>query len=140
MSRLDAFWEDSQLDPPHSQGRQPTQAYAGKRRTVVGADGPREAILPEGSFQNRAHLRTSGLAQPMARQEIPGGGILHGKGVDPHSIPGAEPALEVDAPQVVGLLRLGYPAEGVQYGPTRRRPVEEVTYNEKWGQAWAATV
>ncbi len=36
------------------------------------------------------------------------------------------------------LLPLGYPAEGVRYGPTRRRPVEEVTYGEKRGQAWAA--
>ena len=36
------------------------------------------------------------------------------------------------------LLPLGYPAEGVRYGPTRRSPVEEVTYGEKRGQAWAA--
>ena len=30
------------------------------------------------------------------------------------------------------------PADGVQYGPTKRRPVEEVTYGEKWGEAWEA--
>ncbi len=34
------------------------------------------------------------------------------------------------------LLPLGYPADGTHYGPTRRRPVEEVTYKEKWGERW----
>ena len=34
------------------------------------------------------------------------------------------------------LLPLGYPAEGAKYGPTNRRPVEEVTYSERWDQPW----
>ena len=34
------------------------------------------------------------------------------------------------------LLPLGYPAEGVRYGPTTRRPVTEVTSAERWGQPW----
>ena len=36
------------------------------------------------------------------------------------------------------LLPLGYPADGVEYGPTTRQPVEEVTFAEKWGQMWEA--
>ena len=43
-----------------------------------------------------------------------------------------------DNVDTAALLPLGYPADGKGYGPTRRRPVEEVTYNEKWGQAWVA--
>ena len=43
-----------------------------------------------------------------------------------------------DNVDTAALLPLGYPADGQHYGPTRRRPVEEVTYNERWGQAWAA--
>ena len=35
------------------------------------------------------------------------------------------------------LLPLGYPADGYSYGPTTRRPMEEVTYSEKWGQNWS---
>lgn len=35
--------------------------------------------------------------------------------------------------ETAALLPVGYPADGVQYGPTRRAPVEEVTYWEKWG-------
>ena len=106
MSRLDTLWEDPQLDPPHGQGRQSPQSHAGKGRAVVGADGPGKAVLPEGPLQNRVHLRPPRLAQPVARQEIPGGGVLHGKGIDSQPIPRAKPALEVDAPQVVGLLPL----------------------------------
>lgn len=34
------------------------------------------------------------------------------------------------------LLPLGYPAEGRSYGLTTRRPMEEVTYTERWGQNW----
>ena len=37
------------------------------------------------------------------------------------------------------LLPLGFPQEGYRYGPTTRRPVEEVTYDEKWGQQWEAS-
>jgi nitroreductase len=36
------------------------------------------------------------------------------------------------------LLPLGYPAAGSRYGPTNRRPVEEVTFAEQWGQRWEA--
>ena len=35
--------------------------------------------------------------------------------------------------ETAALLPIGYPAEGVSYGPTRRSPVEEVTYPERWG-------
>jgi nitroreductase len=35
--------------------------------------------------------------------------------------------------ETAALLPIGYPAEGVRYGPTRRQPVEEVTYWERWG-------
>ena len=37
--------------------------------------------------------------------------------------------------ETAALLPVGYPAEGVGYGPTRRQPVEEVTFWEKWGAA-----
>ena len=37
--------------------------------------------------------------------------------------------------ETAALLPLGYPAEGDGYGPTRRRPVEEVTHWERWGSS-----
>ena len=36
--------------------------------------------------------------------------------------------------ETAALLPVGYPEEGDQYGPTRRAPVSEVAYWERWGQ------
>ena len=105
MSGLNALWEDPQLKPPHCQGRQSAQTYAGKGWTVVATDGSREAVLPEGSLQNLSHLRTSWLTPPRGICWCATGGVSHGQRVDAHSVPSAKPTLEVDTPQVVGLLR-----------------------------------
>ena len=35
--------------------------------------------------------------------------------------------------ETAALLPIGYPAEGVGYGPTRRAPVDEITSWERWG-------
>jgi len=34
------------------------------------------------------------------------------------------------------LLPIGFPAEGARYGPTRRRPLEEVAFSDRWGKSW----
>ena len=36
------------------------------------------------------------------------------------------------------LLPLGYPSSQNRYGPTNRRAVEDVTFDEKWGRRWEA--
>lgn len=41
-----------------------------------------------------------------------------------------------DNVDTAALLPLGFPAEGYRYGPTNRRPVEEVTFDERWDQQW----
>lgn len=38
---------------------------------------------------------------------------------------------------IAALLPIGYPAEGVGYGPTVRRPLEEVVFYDKWGRSEA---
>jgi nitroreductase len=43
-----------------------------------------------------------------------------------------------DDVDTAAMLPLGYPADGSHYGKTRRTPVEEVTFDEKWGQPWEA--
>lgn len=35
------------------------------------------------------------------------------------------------------MLPIGYPQQGVQHGPVKRRPVAEVTYRNRWGNSWA---
>ena len=38
-----------------------------------------------------------------------------------------------DNVDTAALIPLGYPAEGERFGGSRRRPVEEVTYFDRWG-------
>ena len=38
--------------------------------------------------------------------------------------------------ETAALLPLGFPIDGVEYGPTRRRPVREVAHSERWGNSW----
>ena len=38
--------------------------------------------------------------------------------------------------ETAALLPIGFPADNNRYGPTRRQPVEEVTYRERWGEGW----
>ena len=37
---------------------------------------------------------------------------------------------------MAALLPIGFPAEGARYGPTRRRPLDEVAFNDQWGNSW----
>ena len=37
--------------------------------------------------------------------------------------------------ETAALLPIGYPTDGVRYGPTRRKPMEEVTHWDGWGKA-----
>lgn len=41
-----------------------------------------------------------------------------------------------DNVETAALLPVGFPADNNRYGPTRRQPVEEVTYREQWGESW----
>ena len=43
-----------------------------------------------------------------------------------------------DNVETAALLPVGFPAEGERYGPTRRDPVEQVTYWDRWGSGASA--
>ena len=38
--------------------------------------------------------------------------------------------------ETAAILPVGFPSDDSRYGPTRRAPVEEVTYRERWGEKW----
>ena len=45
----------------------------------------------------------------------------------------------LDIPEDVAtaaLLPIGFPAEGVGYGPTRRKALKEVAFEDGWGNSW----
>ena len=43
-----------------------------------------------------------------------------------------------DEVSTAALLPIGFPAEGTRYGPTRRRPLDEVAFDGRWGSGWGA--
>src|ERR1039457_4633222 len=71
-------------------------------------------MLAEGSFEDGAYPLGIGLLYRLAAQQVSAPGIGNGQRVDARSIAGAEPALEVGAPDAVGLhgmlkrLRVGF--------------------------------
>ena len=129
-SRLDAFGDDTQLDPPYGQRREAAQAGTGEGRAVVGADNPGKAVLAEGSLQDAPGLRAGGALQPFADEEVAGRCVLGGERVYARPVARTEPSLEVDGPDVVGapgvcegLVPWGGPATAFasldQTGPVR---------------------
>ena len=65
VARLGPFRHDAQLDPPNRQRREASQNHTRKGRFVVGPDGPRQSVLPKGTFEDLAHLRPVGLPAAM---------------------------------------------------------------------------
>jgi len=37
--------------------------------------------------------------------------------------------------ETAALIPMGFPGEGARFGPTRRVPVDEVAYRDRWGGA-----
>lgn len=83
MTGFDALRYHAQLDRSYRQRRQAPQANTGKGRPFVPPDGPWKSELPKGVFQDPAHLRSVGVRQPIAGQQAPRDGVLHGDRVDP---------------------------------------------------------
>ena len=104
MSRLYTLRYDPQLHPPHTQSRQSSKAHTRKRSPVVRPDTPRQSILPERPAQRPAHLIPSRLFQTPAHKKVSTRRILHRKRIDPLTIRGPYPSLEIHTPHVVGML------------------------------------
>ena len=82
--------------------RQPACAARGKRRAIVGAQVKRQAELAERRIQHRPDMFGVGARQRLAAQQIAAVGVGERQRLAAAAVAGQEPALEVDAPDVVG--------------------------------------
>ena len=103
VSRLDALRDDAELDEPDGELTQAAEGGAGEGRPVVGADDEGESILAEGALEDGTDLVEGGTEQRLTGEQVTGAGVLDGEGVDADAVAGADPALEVGAPAVVGV-------------------------------------
>ena len=103
VSGLDALRDDAELDEPDGELRQAAEGGAGEGRPVVGADDKRESVFAEGALEDGTDLVEGGTEQRLTGEQVAGTGVLDGEGVDADAVAGADPALEVGAPAVVGM-------------------------------------
>ena len=68
VTGLDAFGYDPELDPPCREWREAAQTHTGEGRTIVGAYGPRDAVLSEGSLQRALDFRAGRAVERVAYQ------------------------------------------------------------------------
>ena len=106
-----------------------------------------QAIAIRENDRQFARLMKVGLPILEANTDICGSNIAHKAGVQFYSarlnVSNATRLATVDARGLsrpgevqVGFTIPGFPAEGVGYGPTRRKALEEVAFDGGWGQSW----
>ena len=64
---------------------------------------PSQPVFAESGFKDSPHPLRVGFLHPLAAQQIAPPGVGHGQRIDAGSVATAEPALEVGAPDAVGL-------------------------------------
>ena len=101
LARRDALRHDAGLDHLDGKLRQPAGPAQGKRRSIVGAQPIRQAELTEGRAQHRPHMIRISARHRLAAQQIAAVGIAQRQRLATAAITGDEPALEVDAPNII---------------------------------------
>ncbi len=96
---------DVQAHPPEAQDRTAVGSRAGEGLTVVDADGGRQAKALEQAQESCAQSGVAAIGQDLDGQHHAGEQIAHSQRFAALAVRGAEGALEVDGPDVVGILR-----------------------------------
>src|SRR6478736_1288774 len=103
LARLDPLELDAELDPMNREpGQTPGTGRAGKGDAIVAADGPRQAQLAKRPLYQGPHPFGRRWHDPALDEEA-AVGIGEGQRIATLAIPGPKPALEVDAPAIIGL-------------------------------------
>ena len=92
---------DPHLRPACRQPRQPAGTRRGEGRPIVAADRPRQPVLAEQPVHLRLHRRRD-RGDDLQSQQITAEGVRHRQRIAARPIAGPEPALEIDAPRIVG--------------------------------------
>jgi hypothetical protein len=119
---------DAHLGPSGRQPGQAARADRGEGRTVVAADRGGQAMFLEQLIHLGLH-RLGDRFDRLNRQEVAAEGVGHRQRIAPAPVAGAKPALEVDAPGVVGRRH------GAERLLHRQRPTSPST---RLAQAFAA--
>src|SRR6266849_2731295 len=141
LARHNAHWRNAQLDPPHRQSAQAAGRQRGKGRTIIGEQHLRQAALAKKPLELTAAAFIVGRGRAAA-QQVTAEGVGHGQGITGRAIAGAEPALEVDAPDIIGRHNRWHPARRRGGPPPPFTPLAESLplQHHRWCPAPASAV
>ena len=95
------------LDHENRKARQPADAGRGEWRAVVGAKPERQAEFAEGGVEHRPDMLGVALRQRLTAQQIAAHRVGERQRFATGAVAGQKPALEVDAPHIVGRAAFG---------------------------------
>ena len=100
--RMDEVRGDAELHPPGRQFGEAARAARAERRAIVAADRQRQAMLAKSPLKTRANAFDGGGDNPQFDQKA-ALTVRHRQRIDPSLVAGAEPALEIRAPFIIGV-------------------------------------
>src|SRR5206468_5439602 len=94
---------NAEPEPPDIELRQAMNPRRRERDAIVGADRVRQTLLAEQAGDDRSHAESLGREQTVTCEQVARVLVGHRERVAVHAIAGAEVALEVRGPEIVGM-------------------------------------
>jgi len=123
-----------QAQPPEAEARKPQGTFAAKGRTVVHADRARQTVTAEEPGENPPHGVVALLWEQADLEEVTAFGFAHRERLLALAIGGAEPALEIDRPDLMPPSwhrQSGMRHEGPQRARRGRTPTSPSSRNQR---------
>src|SRR6185503_2149338 len=120
------------LHQPHRQRRQPARTRRSERWTVVGAYRLGQPELAKCRVEHRPHVLAIHALHSHHANDIAARLVLHRQGIAARPIAGPEPALEVDAPRVVGLPAVRQRPRARRNIPPTLAPLRQPRVNQQF--------
>src|SRR6476469_6848799 len=101
LARSDDLDPDAELEDPHRELGQPRWPGGCERRSTIGPNRGRQTKLEKRGIEDLSDVLDVGIEQPFAAEQIARERVDQRQRIAPHSGGGQEPALEIDAPDIV---------------------------------------
>src|SRR5712691_1278808 len=105
MARIDPLMANAKLDPPHRHRGQTGCPRRGEWSPIVGTNYLGKTVLLEGPLEQRLALGSSGAARRRNTDQVAAEAVRRCERFDPRTVAQPYPALVINTPDVIGVLR-----------------------------------